>query len=86
MSTLPAGKCDTSDGFPRDGKRTAPTSRSENSGSTALSGSSHFPIRCVREPYQSPTLTVYGTIRDLTQGNSNSNRMNDMSGGPSKTG
>jgi hypothetical protein len=31
-------------------------------------------------------VTVYGTVRDLTQGNSNSNRMNDMSGGPSKTG
>jgi hypothetical protein len=38
-----------------------------------------------KEPYQTPALTVYGTIRDITQGNVATGR-NDMVGGPDKTG
>jgi hypothetical protein len=37
------------------------------------------------EPYQTPSLTVYGTVRDLTQGNVTMGK-NDMIGGPDKTG
>jgi hypothetical protein len=38
-----------------------------------------------KESYQRPVLTVYGTIRDLTQGN-NTMGMNDHVSSPLKTG
>ena len=38
-----------------------------------------------KEPYTAPALTAYGTIRDITRGN-DSMGMNDMVGGPQKTG
>jgi hypothetical protein len=38
-----------------------------------------------KEPYEPPALTVYGTIRDITQGNVTTGR-NDRVGGPQKTG
>jgi hypothetical protein len=39
----------------------------------------------LKAPYATPTLQVYGTIRDLTQGNVTMG-MNDHIGGPQKTG
>jgi hypothetical protein len=42
--------------------------------------------RDIKEPYRPPTLTVYGTIRDLTQAIGGTMGRNDMGAGIDKTG
>ena len=39
-----------------------------------------------KKPYQPPVLEVYGNVREITQALVVSGTMNDMSGGPNKTG
>lgn len=42
--------------------------------------------RDIKEPYRPPTLTIYGTIRDLTLAIGGTMGMNDMGAGIDKTG